>query len=1175
MLKKLTLHGFKSFCDRTEVTLGSGITAIVGPNGCGKSNLADALRWVLGEQNPRILRSARQQDFIFSGTATRRAMGSCEVRLLFDSVTEDTETEIIRRVSRDGSGEYRLNGKVCRWKDVVETLAGTGLSHTGYVVIGQGTIQELASGRPEDRRAWIEEASGVAKVRLDKRDMEIRLQNAGADLKRLDDLMVELVARRERLEGDRDAARKYRELSRQKQEIELAMWISQADDEARRLSVLVKRLDKHQSDRRDMELSLPRLREQEAALAERKLPLDRAIADLSSDREEAAAALLALEKRRDSARGETAVLKRELETRSARKAALTRDLSNLSEEESRLEAERQGVSERLSVAGARLKEAEARREEQEALRKEYSEKAIAIRTEVVALTGELNSCQRMRNDLRRRLDDNLRAETDLAKWLQESRSRVESEKSEAASLSSRLKDARDRRAGIQESISSLDARLSELKSALEKELSAEKNLGARLSALRARKKLLEDMERAFEGYSKGPRSVLEARVRGALTGIIGSVSELISCDAKHIPALSAAIGGNAENIVVEGEESAKAAISMLRGARSGRATFLPLSLIRPRQMHPRAEQVVSRMKGVRPLISVVSFPEPIRKIAEYLLGRVVLGDDMDTGLRFMKESGWVTRVVTLSGDTIEPGGAISGGEAPRSEALFRRKQELTDVTYAEKEVAGELDAVLARRRSLEREVEQKSDQRDRERSELAKISAEISKLEDSKTRAEASVRSLEGEIRQREPEAEVLREREKTLRGELEAAVARERELSSAMSQKGQELSALESRLKSSSEEDLQMSADLRRLAAEKEMLERDLSNVVRRLEGILGERSSHERTLSEEDSEIRKQSERLRHVENLVEELGNEISALEEKSAQLAAGLEEKVREREEISSSISECQAEIARIERETVSLAIRIDETHAEIEAQKGALKDTRDFIASEFGVEDLATVAFERIARAEALSQTEELDALMRELGSVNLKAEEEYKEVSDRIELITAEKADVEEAILEIRRARELVEREMEKRFLETFNLVRSSFREIFRDLFGGGSGDLTLIEDTLGVEVSAEPPGRRQKHLNLLSGGERSLCGIALIFAILSVKASPLIVLDEVDTALDESNVVRFGQFLKRYSRDTQFMVITHQKATMEAADLIYGVTMQEPGVSRIFGMRLEQHASS
>ena len=351
MLKKLTLHGFKSFCDRTEVTLGSGITAIVGPNGCGKSNLADALRWVLGEQNPRILRSARQQDFIFSGTATRRAMGSCEVRLLFDSVTEDTETEIIRRVSRDGSGEYRLNGKVCRWKDVVETLAGTGLSHTGYVVIGQGTIQELASGRPEDRRAWIEEASGVAKVRLDKRDMEIRLQNAGADLKRLDDLMVELVARRERLEGDRDAARKYRELSRQKQEIELAMWISQADDEARRLSVLVKRLDKHQSDRRDMELSLPRLREQEAALAERKLPLDRAIADLSSDREEAAAALLALEKRRDSARGETAVLKRELETRSARKAALTRDLSNLSEEESRLEAERQGVSERLSVAG--------------------------------------------------------------------------------------------------------------------------------------------------------------------------------------------------------------------------------------------------------------------------------------------------------------------------------------------------------------------------------------------------------------------------------------------------------------------------------------------------------------------------------------------------------------------------------------------------------------------------------------------------------------------------------------------------------------------------------------------------------------------------------------------------------------------------------------------------------
>ena len=452
----------------------------------------------------------------------------------------------------------------------------------------------------------------------------------------------------------------------------------------------------------------------------------------------------------------------------------------------------------------------------------------------------------MRDDLRRRLDDNLRAETDLAKWLQESRSRVESEKSEAASV---FPPRRTRPASRHsESISSLDARLQNKVGT--RRASAEKNLGARLSALRARKKLLEDMERAFEGYSKGPRSVLEARVRGALTGIIGSVSELISCDAKHIPALSAAIGGNAENIVVEGEESAKAAISMLRGARSGRATFLPLSLIRPRQMHPRAEQVVSRMKGVRPLISVVSFPEPIRKIAEYLLGRVVLGDDMDTGLRFMKESGWVTRVVTLSGDTIEPGGAISGGEAPRSEALFRRKQELTDVTYAEKEVAGELDAVLARRRSLEREVEQKSDQRDRERSELAKISAEISKLEDSKTRAEASVRSLEGEIRQREPEAEVLREREKTLRGELEAAVARERECLPPCLKRAKAF-----RPRVSTEVARKRTADVGRFKAPRGRegdVGEDLSNVVRRLEGILGERSSHERTLSEEDSEIR-----------------------------------------------------------------------------------------------------------------------------------------------------------------------------------------------------------------------------------------------------------------------------------------------------------------------------------
>ena len=1171
MLKKLTLHGFKSFCDRTEITLGKGATAIVGPNGCGKSNLADALRWVLGEQNPRVLRSTRQQDVIFSGTETRKAMGSCEVRLLFDGITEDSETEIVRRLNRDGTGEYRLNGKVCRWKDIVETLAGTGLSHTGYVVIGQGTIHELASGRPEERRVWIEEASGVARVRLDKRDMETRLAHAEAELKRLDDLTVELVSRREKLAVDSEAARKYREIQARKQEVELAMWLSQAEEDERRISNLKRRLERLRSERDAMEVSGPRLREKEASLSEKRPALDEAIAECQRLREECAQELLSLEKERDGARGQAVALLKEIETRSARKEALQRDLKKLAAEENSLSARKDELETSLRAAQEKLEEAEAERARHEGLRKAYSERAIALRTEVVELTGELARLQRSGDDLRRKLDENRRQRRELTSFLEASRAKIEAEEARASALEATVKEGSERHAAEEKRLSDLDSRAGSLRAALDKELAAEKNLGARLSAVRARKKLLEDLERAFEGYGKGPRSVLEAASQGRLKGVIGAVSQLVSCDGRYIPALSAAIGGAAENIVVDDEEAAKAAISMLKKIGGGRATFLPVSLMRPRDLHPRAIQVLSSMKGVRPLLSVLSYPEHVEPCVKYLCGRIVLADDLDTALAFMRASGWTTRTVTLSGESIEPGGAMTGGEAPRSEALFRRKQDIMDLAAEEARLSGEMDLVLQRRASLEKELKAISAEREKCASLLGQLASQISRLEEELKRTRGSASALRAEVEEREPQVLFLEEAEKHLALELEDLGGRLDEVSRRMREKQGELEELDERLRAVSLSDDKYSGEIKRLRAEKEVLERELSAVMRRLDGIGGERSSHEKALAEEENEIEKGSSRLRQLEALTASLGARISALEAESRRLAGLFEEKSAERDALLRAISECQAEIARIERDSEAILSRIEEAAAELRAAEQALIDTRELIASEFGIRDLSGIPFEKVSRAQALSRIEEFDEALRSLGSVNLKAEEELKELSERLELIAVERADVEEAIREIHKAREVVEKEIERRFLETFSQVRESFREIFKELFGGGRGDLQLIEDTLGVEVIAEPPGRRQKHLSLLSGGERSLCGIALIFAILSVKPSPLIVLDEVDTALDESNVVRFGEFLKRYSKNTQFLVITHQRATMEAADLLYGVTMQEPGVSKVFGMRLDE----
>ncbi len=1170
MLRKLSLHGFKSFCDRTEVTLGSGITAIVGPNGCGKSNLADALRWVLGEQNPRVLRSSKSQDIIFAGTQTRKAMGMAEVKLLFDSLNGDTETEIMRRIARDGSGEYRLNGKTCRWKDVVETLAGTGLSHTGYVVIGQGTIHELASGRPEDRRTWIEEASGVAKVRLDKRDMESKLEAARADIARLDDLTFELQSRKDQLAGDRVTASEFKDLSKKRRDLDLSMWLHQHDEEARKAANLARRLERYRSELKDIELAIPRLSTEAESLRQRREPLESEIAELVDRRETLAQDLLALEKKRDAVRGQIMVLSRELEARTARRSAIGKDLLRLAEEDEALSKRRAASAGKHENAQAAVKEAELKRQSQESARKDLTEKVIGIRTEVVGLTSELGSAQRSKEDLRRRLEDVRKERSTLAHYVAQARRDRDRFDKELSGVSAERAAATGRAEEAKRMQENLESRSAEIKSQIDRELSSEKNLGARLSAVKARRRLLEDMERTFEGYGKGPRSVLEARQKGTLRGIQGAVGELFSCESRYIPALSAAVGGAAENIIVTDENAAKSAITHLKEMRSGRATFLPLSILRPRGLNPGAESALTKSQGVRPLISVVSYPPEMEAAARYLIGRIVLADTLDLALKFMRDSGWTTRVVTLTGDSVEPGGAITGGEAPRSEGLFRRKQELADVRESDKSLSLELEAVLARRKALEKDQASVTAQAADARAVAARSLSAVAHLNESCSRLESQLHVLASQVGEREAQIPLLCEREETLAVELEEIASREKEILEEMSVRQTLLKSHESQMQESLAQDRQYESLIRDLTLRREECLRDLSAIQRRQESLSGERSSHERSLQEEEKEIARQNSLLSDVTLEEKGLGARISVLDRDVNELAERLSAAETGRDEISGRLSLVSAELERQSHDKVSLLSRAEEAESEVLSAHKSVEDIVDLVEQEFGLSDLGSVDHPRVPRAQGLPLADELDTAIKALGGVNLKAEEEWTDVQNRIEFLGLEKEDVLSAIDEINRAREIVEKEIETRFVETFKLVASSFREIFQELFGGGRGDLTLIEGSLGVEVVAEPPGRRQKHLNLLSGGERSLCGIALIFAILSVKASPLIVLDEADTALDESNIARYSQFLKRYAENTQFVVITHQKATMEAADLLYGVTMEEPGVSKIFGMRLE-----
>ncbi|MGI6620347.1 MAG: chromosome segregation protein SMC [Bacillota bacterium] len=1170
MLKTMTIQGLKSFCDRTELVFGAGITAIVGPNGCGKSNLADALRWVLGEQNPRLLRCNKLEEIVFTGTKRRKAMGMAEVRLLLEGVLDEGEHELMRRFTRDGAGEYRIDDKVCRWKDIYESLLGTGLSHTGYVVIGQGTIQELAGGKPEDRRAWIEEASGVSRFRLREREVENRLRSAREDMVRLSDLLVELEERKKALEADWATAREYHRLVKERNDIELAMWLHQEQEETRRVQNVARRISRYTKELEDCVAAGRALAGQIEPAKSRLCAVENELKSKIAEREEVASKLVDLEKSRDSARGKLALASREIETRKVRQNVLQAEIDSLSRRQAELAEQRDSISGRLEAVCGELDGLEKEREGYESQWRSLSEKVIAIRETMASSTARLGRLKQDKDELRERFEGKRRETAEMNARLMSLNEQVSRSERELEETRAALKVNADKHKLSQATYRILEEQVNKIRLRLGEEVAAQKRLEAQGTRLATRKRLLEEMERSFEGYGNGPRAILTAREQSALQGIIGSVAELFSCDPQYVPALSAAVGGAAENIVVADEEAAKAAIDFLKQNKSGRCTLLPLNLLRPGKLRPRAVQALSRVPGVRPLISVVRYTDDLKPCAEYLFGRVVLSDTMDHALAFMRESGWVARVVTLGGENIQPGGAITGGEAPRHEWIFLRKQELASLDSELGKVTGELTAVRSEILSLEKKLAALTSDLEKAREEVLLTMTSVARLAEKASQLEQGLEKAKEEISINQQQVELLKSAEQELLAQIQEVSATEQHVSGILAEQEAELRQFESLIKSGLNVDQRYSEQIAALSRERQELEQRLGSLMSQLENIRGETASTRKNLEEESKE-------LARLEVLREELVSEQSFLEESIASLEGRMGDLNAQVSGLSSEadslrqfLEQSSARIESLKLEQASLKSRIDDSRLELESLEAALSDTRKLIVSKCGIEDPGACEHPRIAREEALSRIESIEMSIKILGTVNLKAEQDFKELSQRIDNIRSEMKDVEDAIEELNRAGELIRREIRKRFIETFERVDENFQVIFKELFGGGRGKLSLVEGTMGVEVFAEPPGRRHKQFNLLSGGERSLCGIALIFAVLSAKPSPVIVLDEVDSSLDEANVARFAQFLKRYSEQTQFIVITHQEATMEVADIIYGITMEEPGVSKVFSMRLE-----
>ncbi|WP_124727624.1 chromosome segregation protein SMC [Staphylospora marina] len=1183
-LKRLEMQGFKSFADRTELEFVPGITAVVGPNGSGKSNVTDGIRWVLGEQSAKSLRGNKMEDVIFAGSDTRKPVGFCEVSMTFDNTErrlplDFAEVTVTRRVYRSGESEYFLNKQPCRLKDIHELFMDTGIGKDAYSMIGQGRIDEILSSKSEDRRAIFEEAAGIVKYKSRKKEAEKKLDNTEQNLSRIHDLIHELEGQEEPLREQAEKARKYKELKEQLKQVEVGLYVH-------------KIRTVHQG-WQDTVQEVKRLKEEQVTLAAEISTREAALEELKAELhrqekvwEEIQGELLSVSEELEKAEGQREVWLERLTNRDRSKEQIQRRIAELKEQQDRLVREERELVERLEQKRTELDAAmeDLRRiEEQlsdlaadgEISLAESMDKLQKLGNRMASLESERQYLAAQLEELTRKLESFAEREARIA----EERVPLEEEQQTIAGA---LSDIEQAKLEATEKLRALAAQ----KSALEEE---EKETSGRLRKeeqwlhrLRSQWELLREMEADHQGFLQGVREILKARDRGqsSLAGIHGAVAQLIQVPAEYEAAMETALGGAMQHLVAENEATARSGIAYLKEKRLGRATFLPLDVIRPRSL---PEHELRRAGGIDGFVGVASdlvkTELRYRHLAQHLLGMVLVTRTLEQANRMARELGYRYRIVTLDGDVVNPGGSMTGGsrQSNRTQLLGRTRQleELeAKIREAEASVSGTeqtLRELKSRRTDLERRWEalrnQGEERRAREQELLGAKRETSMRLEALRTEAERLIREREETAGSREAIQHRLSGLDRDLErlGEekavAEEAVRRARETERRHSTEREEATHryTDCKVKVSGlgQEVAHLEENLRRIGRELERLDRQWREASRELEQLEHIRETGETEISGLDDRVRQLRESKEKVQESLAETRNRRESL---------SAERELREKEIRSLQSKYRKQEALLHERDVKSGRLDVELNHL---LQKLAEEYETSFERAEreYGVpEDPAA----------AEKQVRSLKSRITSLGEVNLGAIEEHARISERLEFLKTQEADLLEAKQKLYEIISQLEEEMGRRFLEAFELIRTEFQHVFVQMFGGGRADLQLTDpDNLletGLEIVAQPPGKKLQNLNLLSGGERALAALALLFAVLCIKPVPFCVLDEVDAALDEANLTRFTRYMKQFKNKTQFIVITHRKHTMEGADVLYGITMQESGVSKLVSVKLEEY---
>ena len=1180
-LKRLELQGFKSFADKTILELRPGITTVIGPNGSGKSNISDAIRWVLGEQSMKSLRGAKSLDVIFAGTQNRKSLGFAEASLVFDNSDgalpiEYTEVTVTRKIYRSGETGYFINKTPCRLKDVLELFMDTGIGKDGYSIIGQGKIDEILSNKSEDRRHIFEEAAGIVKYRTRKQESEKKLEHTKLNLLRINDILIEIESNLGPLQSQADKAKKYLNFREELKNIEIGLFVYNIEKYRENLQEIVKDVDIMQSQCNDEEGKLERVKilkeelkssideitEQIENMSNLGFESQKEIEQLNSD--------INVARTRITNNNENSVrftdeikeqnekiqeLKQELEQKEAKK-------DNLKQNKEKFEKELNEKQEELAKITEKLSSKELEIEGYKQTVEQNTDKKYELQSEINTQEINYQNYEKRQNQIKQEIQTTI--------------SELDNTRMNKEEISKRFYEIENKKNKSQKSLEEVSKQKQE---ANQKIKSFENNINILSSEMRIKEsklKFLIETEKEKEGYIKSVKALLKdcENIKDLGKGMHGVLANIIEVPDELETSIEMCLGASLQNIVTDTEEDAKKLVEHLRKNNLGRASFLPISSVKGRKL----DKIKGNESGVIGIASdLVKFNKKYEQIILNLLGRTVIVDNMDTAIKVAKQNSYTFRIVTKDGDLINPSGAITGGSvAKKMVNILGRGKEIEKLDKELKELKAKIQKLEDEKQEYEESIEGILEV-------STNLEKELQEIDITYATEKQKIVSIDENIQKLQNRLNKLKEEQKNLEALKQEAVeqkAKIQEETNVITKQNEELSKLISEFAELNKDDQKYIDDLNF----------DITN----LKISVSSFDESETSIQEIQERI---NQELKNAKTSIENKNNQIEQIKEDNESLEKSIQETLKQIEEIKQKVNNSSSEIEKMKQERAEKSERLSKQEEEItskfkvienlkaqlvklDVKKTKVEEDINTIINKMWEEyELTPNNVEGYSKPENVALTQKrvnnIRAEIRDLGSVNIDSIEEYKNIKDRYDFMSEQRLDLENTMSKLRKVITDMTQIMKEQFKEKFKIINKNFGEVFAELFGGGKASLNLEdEDNIlecGIEIAVQPPGKKLQNMMLLSGGEKAFTAIALLFAILKINPAPFCVLDEIEAALDDVNVFRYADYLKKFTEHTQFLVITHRKGTMEAADTVYGVTMEESGISKLLSMKLNK----